>query len=63
MSGKRKRSAQELHALAVDADVRCRQWLARATDLRLAGKREAADRAERKAQYWLDKQNTYEGRN
>lgn len=41
----------------VDADVKCRQALARATDARDAGRTAAAEKHEQAAQNWLDKLN------
>lgn len=51
------------HEKAIDADIRCRQWLAKATDYRERNKHRQADEAERKAQYWLDRLNVLEGNN
>lgn len=46
----------------VDADVRCRQWLAKATDAAEAGNKAQAERYEAKAQFWLDRWNHLCGR-
>lgn len=48
-------------AKALDADIRCRQYLAKATDARDAGEQAKAETYEAKAQYWLDRQNKLEG--
>lgn len=45
------------HEKSIDADIKCRQWLAKATDARDAGKKELAERYEEKAQFWLDRWN------
>jgi len=45
----------------VDADVKCRQALARATDAREAGRHQAAEKHEQAAQNWLDKLNRLQG--
>ncbi len=46
----------------VDADVRCRQWLAKATDAAEAGNKALAEKCEDKARFWNDRWNLLSGR-
>jgi hypothetical protein len=48
---------KDKHDKTVEADIRCRHWLAKATDAREAGKKAVAERCEEKAQFWLDRWN------
>jgi len=54
--------AKTLQERQVDADVRCRHWLALATDANEAGDRAKAERCEDKARFWNDRWNHLCGR-
>lgn len=46
-----------------DADARGSAWLSKANDLAERGKKQQADRAYQKGQFWLDRSNRLRGNN
>ena len=47
---------------AIDAEVRCSQWLADGNAAREAGKHAKAEKCYAKSQFWLDRFNKLTGR-
>lgn len=56
------RKPQSVEQKALEAEVRCSQWLADGNAAREAGNMAKADRCYAKSQFWLDRYNRLTGR-